>query len=476
MTKTHTIDFDSFFNIINGKKQSSATATHAIDSSSEGQLWEVPVATNEDIESAVTAANDAFPSWSRTPVETRKELIAKFRDSYIFYLEQFIKLLMTETGKPHALAKGEVLEILALFDHHLQLQLPEEILEDEERTITTRYVPVGVVAAICPWNFPMVLSVGKVLPALLSGCCIIVKPSPFTPYTALKIIELAQYIFPPGVIQALGGSDSLGPALVSHPRIHKIAFTGSIATGKKIMALAAGNLKRVTLELGGNDPAIVLPDVDIAKVAPEVAAGCFAFSGQICVATKRVYVHEAIYEPFLKAMVEATSKMKVGKPFDSDSVLGPLQNKMQYDRVRGFVDESKTQGHRFALGPDSATTGSGYFIHPSIIDNPPEDSKIVVEEQFGPIVPLLKWNDEADVIARANNSNTGLGASVWGSDRAHAEDIGRQIEAGNVFINSSAKTTSRALFSGQKESGIGGEWGSTGILHYCNAQVMHVFK
>lgn len=249
MTETHTTDFENFFNIIDGKAHGSATATHGIDSSTESQLWEVPVATDEDVETAVTAANDAFRSWSRTPFQQRKEMIAKFRNSYSSYVEEFIKLLMIETGKPRAVAKGEALEILALFDHHLQLQLPEEILEDEERFITTRYVPIGVVAAICPWNFPLVLSVGKVLPALLSGCCIIVKPSPFTPYSALKIVELAQHIFPPGVIQALGGSDSIGPALVSHPRIHKVAFTGSIATGKKIMALAAGNLKRVTLEL-----------------------------------------------------------------------------------------------------------------------------------------------------------------------------------------------------------------------------------
>lgn len=249
MAKTPTIDFESFFNIIDGNARNSATKTHGIDPSSERNLWEVPVATKQDIEDAVTSANKAFPSWSRTPFEQRVELVKKFKNTYRSYINEFVELLMKENGKPRALATGEVQEVLAHFDHNLQLQLSHEKQEDEERIITTRYVPIGVVAAICPWNFPIVLSVGKMLPALLAGCCVIIKPSPFTPYTVLKVVELAQHIFPAGVVQALGGDDSIGPALVSHPKIHKISFTGSIATGKKIMASAAGTLKRVTLEL-----------------------------------------------------------------------------------------------------------------------------------------------------------------------------------------------------------------------------------
>lgn len=249
MAKTPPIDFESFLNTVNGDQRSSTNTVYGIDPSTENRLWDVPVATKEDIEDAVTAANNAFPSWRETPIVQRVELIRKFKDAYCSYINELINLLMKENGKPRPLATGEVNEVLALFDHHLQLKIPEERTEDEERVITTRYVPVGVVAAICPWNFPIVLSVGKMLPALLVGCCIIVKPSPFTPYTALKIVELAQHIFPPGVVQALAGNDLIGPALVEDPRIHKISFTGSIAAGKKIMASATGNLKRVTLEL-----------------------------------------------------------------------------------------------------------------------------------------------------------------------------------------------------------------------------------
>lgn len=249
MAKIPAIDFESFFNTVNGDQRSSATTVYGIDPSTKNRLWDVPAATKEDIEDSIIAANNAFYPWRETPIAQRVKLIEKFKSAYCSYLNEFIDLLMKENGKPRALATGEVKEVLALFDHHLQLKIPKERTEDEERVITTRYVPVGVVAAICPWNFPIVLSVGKMLPALLAGCCIIVKPSPFTPYTALKVVELARHIFPPGVVQVLAGDDSVGPALVNDPRIHKISFTGSIATGKRIMASAAGNLKRVTLEL-----------------------------------------------------------------------------------------------------------------------------------------------------------------------------------------------------------------------------------
>lgn len=242
------------------------------------------------------------------------------------------------------------------------MKLPEEVLEDDEKIITTRYVPLGVVGAICPWNFPLVLSIGKIAPAVMAGNCVIIKPSPFTPYTTLKEVELAQEIFPPGVVQVVGGDDKLGPMLTSHPDIAKISFTGSIATGKKIMAACAGTLKRVTLELGGNDAAIVLPDVDIEKTAPEVAMGAFFNSGQVCVATKRIYVHEKIYRPFVNAMIKFTQTIKVGSSDDEGVLLGPIQNAMQYEKVKGFFADSKSAGHNFVAGSDEVKKGSGYFV------------------------------------------------------------------------------------------------------------------
>ncbi|CAK7213008.1 hypothetical protein SEUCBS140593_001700 [Sporothrix eucalyptigena] len=481
MAQPASLDFVQYHNVVGNQRQGADVSAASTDPSTGVKLWDVPVATSKDVEAAVQWANDAFPAWSATPIETRRRLITQFRDAYKANYDGFLDLIIAECGKTRPLAEGEVNEVLALFDHHLNLSIPEEDerLEDDERIIITRHIPVGVVVAICPWNFPLVLSVGKILPALLTGCCIIVKPSPFTPYSALKIVELASSIFPPGVLQAVGG-ELAGPLLVNHPRVNKIAFTGSSATGKKVLASAAGTVKRVTLELGGNDAAIILPDVDIASVALKIVLGSFIFSGQVCLAIKRVYVHEDIYKDFLRAMMDAVAKLVVGKTRDPRTTLGPMQNAMQYGKVRDLVQDCKDQGYKFALGPPSLDDSAGFYISPSIVDNPPETARIVVEEQFvervGPIVPVLRWKDEVDVIARANNGVSGLGASIWSSDRAHAERIGRHMQTGSVFINSWAKTTPRGMLSGQKESGLGVEWGTRGYLEYCNAQVTHVFK
>ena len=330
--------------------------------------------------------------------------------------------------------------------------------------------------AIVPWNFPLILSVGKVAPALLTGNTMIVKPSPFTPYTSLKFVELAQEVLPPGVLQAVGGNNELGAQMCAHADISKISFTGSIATGKKVMETSSKTLKRVTLELGGNDASIILPDVDIKKVAPEVVMGAFQNSGQVCVATKRIYIHESIYTEFLAEMVRFTKTVKVGSPDDGDNLLGPVQNKMQYDRVKGFFEDSKKQGYKFAVGDQDVAASKGYFVQPTIIDNPPSDSRIIQEEPFGPIVPTQPWSDLEEVIARANDTNCGLGACVWGSDVEKASQVARRLEAGSVFVNSYEKPTPQAIFGGHKESGIGGEWGKTGLLAYCNPHVIHVYK
>ncbi|KAJ5190869.1 uncharacterized protein N7498_009854 [Penicillium cinerascens] len=447
------LNFEIFFNVVHGELRASNKTTFSVDPSTESKLWSVPVASTQDVEDAVRCANEAFKTWSATAFEERVSKLSKWKVAYKSYIEDFTKLLMAECGKPRALASGEANEILALFDHNLQLRIPEERIEDETRIAITRHVPVGVVAAICPWNFPLVLSIGKILPALLTGSDL-----------------------PPGVVQVIGGSDSIGPTLVNHPNVNKISFTGSTATGKRIMAEAAGTLKRVTLELGGNDPAIIYSDVDIEKTAPEVVQGCFVFSGQVCVATKRVYVHESIYEPFLKAMVDVASQIVVGKAESPSTTMGPMQNRMQYEKVQELMADCEAQGYKFALPPQPMASSKGFYLSPSIVDNPPPTSRIVLEEQFGPIVPVLKWSDEADVIACANGTTSGLGASVWSADVSRAERVGRLMQAGSVFVNSWAKTTPRAMLSGHKESGLGGEWGSTGFLEYCNTQVVHLFK
>ncbi len=389
------------------------------------------------------------------------------KDHYLSHVDEITEILIKETGKPRQFAEFEAKGVAMWFDHHETLDLPEDRVEDDDKIVTTRYTPLGVVGAIIPWNFPIVLSVGKIIPALLTGNTIICKPSPYTPYTLLKITELFQEVTDPGLVQVVGGSDALGPMLTAHPGIAKISFTGSIATGKKIMAACAPTLKRVTLELGGNDASIVLPDVDVKKVAPELVMGAFQNSGQVCVATKRIYIHEKIYDEMLKEMVEFTKTIKVGDP-DSGALLGPIQNKMQYDKVKGFFQDTKDKGYKFAVGAPDVSDGKGFFVQPTIIDNPPNDSRIIQEEPFGPIVPTQPWSDEEEVIKRANNSLAGLGACVWGKDVEHAERIARRLEAGSVFVNSWEKPTPQAVFGGHKESGIGGEWGKEGLKAFTN--------
>ncbi len=250
-SKLTTVDFDTFTNIVNGEPRNSKTKYNGIDPCTKEKLWDVPIASKEDVEDAVKAANSAYRKWSKKSWEERQEALTRFKEVYSSYQTEMSELLMKETGKPKQFAESEIKTGVTWFDWHSKLAEPElEEYEDEEKAVSTRYVPLGVVAAICPWNFPIILSLGKILPAVLTGNAVIVKPSPFTPYSSLKLVELAQQVLPPGLVQVLGGDDKLGPALVAHPDIHKVSFTGSIATGKRIMQAAASTLKRVTLEVG----------------------------------------------------------------------------------------------------------------------------------------------------------------------------------------------------------------------------------
>jgi acyl-CoA reductase-like NAD-dependent aldehyde dehydrogenase len=471
------MDFTSFSNIIDGKSRGAETSYHGINPATEEELFDVPVATEADLNDAVISARNIFPSWSQTPFEKRCELVRKYAAAYIAHEKDFTELLMKENGKPRTDANREIHSSYDGILEATKWKLPVETMEDDNKTATVRYVPLGIVGAICPWNFPLVLSFTKIAPALIAGNCVIVKPSPYTPYTTLKAVEVGHSIFPPGVLQVLGGDEKLGPWVVSHPDIQKISFTGSIPTGKKIMAECAKTLKRVTLELGGNDASIVCPDVDIENTASAVAMAAFKNSGQICVASKRIYIHEAIYKPFLEAMASFTESLKFGDPFDKDTKVGPIQNAMQYEKVQTFFADCKKKGYTFATDDSKMKAPSkGYFIQPTIIANPPNDSKIVTEEPFGPIIPVQPWSDEADVIRRTNHTKTGLGACIWSKDTERAERIARQLEVGSIYINSPLRPDWRVYFSGHKESGIGGERGLMGLLAYCNAQAIHVYK
>ncbi|KAK7419294.1 hypothetical protein QQX98_003446 [Neonectria punicea] len=470
------LDFDNFVQIIDGQVATTSQTRHGINPANLKALAEVPVATQNDLDRAVAAATEAFRKWSIVPYEERRRAVLAYADAVDQLQVKFRDLLVAEQGKPIPQAEAETTAGIEWIRGMANIPLPTDVIEDgETRSVVTTYTPIGVVGAIIPWNFPLMLTTAKLAPALLTGNVIIIKPSPFTPYCGLKLVELAQQFFPPGVVQSLSGDDRLGPWLTSHPGIGKISFTGSTATGKLVLRSASETLKRVTLELGGNDPAIICPDVDIEKVAEKVALFAFLNSGQICLNIKRIYVHESIFPQFQEAMIKQVKSYVLGDGSKGGVSHGPLQNEMQYNRVKSFFGDIKSQGWKVAVGGDISPS-SGYFINPTIIDRPPDDSRIVVEEPFGPIVPLLSWKAEEEVIARANDTRMGLGASVWSNSIENATRIGKRIQAGTVWINTHFDISPAAPFGGHKESGIGTEWGLNGLKGFCNVQTLFLNK
>jgi len=467
-----------YTHIINGKPATSSKRLDVINPATQEKIAEVPVATKEQLDEAVAAARAAFPAWAAKPVDERAEVLNQIAAVIEKNLDEYKNLLTLEQGKPLSNAQMEVGFSPGWIRQTASLRLPENVIVDnEQQKIIERHVPLGVCAGIVPWNFPLLLCVLKLGPALLAGNTIIIKPSPYTPLTTLRFIKDIQHLVPPGVVSVLSGDDDLGPMITTHPNIDKISFTGSSFTGQKVMQSSSVGLKRVTLELGGNDPMILLPDVDPKKVAPEIFWGAFMNNGQACIAAKRLYIHEKIYDEFRDALVEFSKTIKVGNGMDPDSQLGPVQNITQFKKVASFFEDAHANGYKFVIGGNvDPNPTKGLFVPISIIDNPPEDSKIVREEPFGPIVPLLKWSDEKDVIERANNTNMGLAASVWGEDVETVERIAKQIQAGTVSMNEFIPFNPLNSFGGHKESGLGVEGGIHGLKAYSNLQMLTLKK
>ncbi|MCJ1244657.1 hypothetical protein MMC30_001856 [Trapelia coarctata] len=483
-TARHPLLIFTFHNIINGQLTYTKETRHSLNPATAEPNPESPVTTQQDLDNAVAAAKKALKSWSQTTYEDRRQRLHAYADAFESYREDFVKLIIAEQGKAHSVAQDEFDRTLKMIRVTPTLELKEELVEDtEEKTATVRYVPIGVTCGLVPWNYPVLLAWVKIAPALYAGNTFILKPSPDTPYCGLKLVELAQQFFPPGVLQALAGGHELGPMFTVHPGIEKVSFTGSIETGKRVMESCAKTLKRVTLELGGNDAAIICEDVDIDQVAPAITTLALLNSGQICMDIKRVYIHEKIYDRFLAAMVAYSANFKVGPSTDPTNFIGPLQNATQYEKVQSFFSSIGTEGLKIAVGPSNPSSngkaegyGNGYFITPTIIDNPPDNARIVVEEPFGPIFPTMKWSDEEDVIARANDSKNGLGASVWSADTERAERMARRLEAGSVWVNMHFEVQPNVPYGGHKWSGLGMEWGLVGLKGWCNTQAVWVPK
>ena len=462
-------------NLIGGEMVDNGQWLDVVNPANEQVIGQVPACGEAELNKAVSAARAAFKTWSKTPIEERRAAVQKISAIIKENSDELMRLLTSEQGKPHAQAKGEVIGAAMMSAAQSTFDLDDEINEDSETRLSrTRRVPVGVVAGIVPWNFPVMMAVQKIAPAMLSGCTIVLKPSPFTPLTTLRLAELIKDAAPAGVVNIITGEDSLGPLMTSHPDINKITFTGSTATGKKIMEGASKDLKRITLELGGNDASIVLPDADVAKVAEQLFWSSFTNAGQICVAAKRIYIHEDIYDEMSAAIAEYAKNVKVGDGAEQGTAVGPIQNKKQYERVIELVQDAKDNGYKFLVGGDHDPDVPGYYMPITILDNPPEHARIVAEEQFGPVMPLMKFSTTDEAIARANASEYGLAGAIWTADTDEGVRVAEQLETGTVWINEFLHLSPFAPFGGHKQSGFGAEYGKEGLLEFTYPQVITV--
>ena len=442
------------------------SALHEVRNPATGAVFSaVPDAGEAALNEAVAAARQAFDVWRQVPWADRAAVVTRIGDTIFQNAAELSSMLTLEQGKPADQAMAEIMTSAHWLRSTATLTLQDRETETAPgRKHITRYVPIGVVAAISPWNFPVALSAFKIAPALLAGNTLVLKPSPFTPMTVLRIGELVRDFVPAGVLNIISGGNSLGPMMTAHPGFDKISFTGSTATGKRVMAAAAPGLKRLTLELGGNDAAIVMPDVPIEETAQKVFRSAFANSGQICIATKRAYVHEAIYDEFRDALARLIVSAKVGDGSEPGVTHGPIQNRPQFDRVNDLLADC--EAHGFAMIQGEASAGAGYFLPLTLVDNPPQESRIVQEEQFGPVLPLIRFSSVDEVIASANDSNFGLAGTIWSRNIDTALKLADRMETGNVWINEALALSPFAAFAGHKQSGLGVENGIEGLMAY----------
>jgi acyl-CoA reductase-like NAD-dependent aldehyde dehydrogenase len=465
MTFTLTIDGNS-----------TATVDHFTvrNPADETLIGECPIASADLLDAAVAAARRAFPGWAATDDTVRKNACHAVAAAIETHAEELANLLSREQGKPlNGIGARFELGGCAGWAHYTaELDLPVEVLQDNaEGRVELHRKPIGVVGSITPWNWPLLIAIWHIMPAIRTGNTVVLKPSPYTSLSTLRMVEIIAAVLPPGVLNVVAGTDDLGQWMSEHPGIDKISCTGSTATGQRILASIAPTLKRVTLELGGNDAGIVLADADPAAIAEGLFWGAFINNGQTCAALKRLYVHDDIYDDVCASLAAFTATIPVGHGLDEGNLLGPVQNAMQHAKICRLVDEAKAAGARILTGGE-APEGPGYFYPVTLIADATDDMAIVTEEQFGPALPILRYTDLDDAIARANASDAGLGGSVWSSDPVAARAVASQLEAGSVWVNSHGMIQPNIPFGGVKKSGMGVMFGHDGLKELTTVQCL----
>jgi len=430
-----------------------------------------PDCSHAELDRAMAAAARAFHGWARDEAVRRNALL-QAADIVSGHVDELARLITTEQGKPLRSSTREVNGAMAGLRYVARLEIPTEVVYDQDALrIEVGHRPFGVVAAITPWNYPLIVASGKVAAAVRAGNTVVLKPSPFTALATLRLGELLQQAFPPGVVNVISGDDELGRQMIAHPHVRKISFTGSTAAGKEILAAAAADLKRATLELGGNDPAIVLDDVDPAAIASKLFWGAFQNSGQVCSAIKRLYVHESVYDPIATALSEIAQHVRVGDGLEPATELGPVSTAPQIERVQALVAEAQSSGGRIRVG-GHRLGGGGYFFEPTLFEDVADDVRLVSEEQFGPVLPLIRYRDVEDALRRANATHYGLSGSIWSGSVERARALAGRLDCGTVWINQHLMVVSASPVAGHKWSGIGVESGLAGLLEFTQIQTL----
>lgn len=469
---------DTYKNSSNGNLVAPANTFEVKNPATDQLIGYAPTSSASDVKEAIASANAAQKGWAAQSDETRKGKlmeVAKVLEENTEYLAQWIT---KEQGKAMA-GPGSIFEMQACVGWTqvpASLDLPVEVVfEDETRRDELHRKPVGVVGAIAPWNWPLMIAIWQIIPSLRAGNTVVVKPSEYTTIGTLEMVRLMNTVLPNGVLNTISGGGDVGAMLVESKDVDKIMFTGSESTARKIIKASGNNMARLTLECGGNDPAIVLPGTDMASKAGDLFWGAFINQGQTCACAKRLYVHENDYENVINVLNDVSGQMKMGNGMDEGVLLGPIQNKMQYDKVVNLVDSAKASGARIIRGGE-ATEGAGYFYPITIIADVDNGDRIVDEEQFGPVLPIIKYKTVEEAIQKANDTRTGLGASVWSDNIEEASKVAKQIDSGTVWINQHGAIHPMVPFGGVKDSGYGVEFGVEGLKSVTVPSIISIKK
>ena len=447
-----------------------------LDAATREVIGRAPEQSVADLDDAIARARAAQPAWEALGHEERSRLLLEAADRIDAHAEALARLVSREQGKPlnGPGARFEVGGCTGWLRATAATQLePEVIIDDGQLHAELAYKAVGVVGAIGPWNWPMMITVWQIAPALRMGNAVVVKPSEYTPLSVLALLSIINEVLPADVLIGVSGGRDVGARLAAHTDVDKVMFTGSTATGRKIIEASAGNLARLTLELGGNDAGIVLPDADPEAIAEGLFWGAFINTGQTCAALKRLYVHDSIYEDVVAALGRMAEQVPMGPGLAEESALGPLQNRQQFDIVSRLVEDARSNGGRIVAGGEAATELGELFYRTTIVADVTDGVALVDEEQFGPALPVIRYTDVDDAVARANRLDAGLGASVWSSDRDEARRIAQRLQAGTVWINSHGGVHPMIPFGGVKGSGYGLEFGVEGLKAVAVPQVIN---